>query len=373
MSCPSQEASQHLRAALKVAVERYPYHASLLTFDRFVEDQRVTTMAVITQAGRVCYPYNRDFVRTRDLEHLVGVLHHEVNHVIFGHVFADRKQYPDERARTVAAEVTVNEWVCEPLPGNPLTLADFPDLPPGEDTEARYKRLAGRSDLPNTCCIVGLHEGELDPLEQRRVLRARLARELGLSVPEIPLHWMGEPETTELERVDEPTQQIDWPSLFRRSMGRTIRQRPTFSERPRRLPHLAGVVPADTIQPAKPRVMAVIDTSGSMDPPALARVAAELKRVARLADVHVVECDKTIRAKYRFRHEILRVAGRGGTDLRPPFRLPILREMRPRLVVYFTDGAGHAPARPPRVPVIWCLTPEGTPPTGWGHVVRMSA
>ena len=61
----------------------------------------------------------------------------------------------------------------------------------------------------------------------------------------------------------------------------------------------------------------------------------------------------------------------GGTDLRPPFEPEILCKLRPDVVVYFTDGCGPAPERPPRMPVIWCLTPIGDPPARWGHVVRM--
>jgi predicted metal-dependent peptidase len=361
--------------------KKYPFFASLLTFDRFLVDERVPTVAVSLREGKVCYPYNPRFIRACDLEHLMGVLHHEVNHVIFGHVFEDRKNYADPRARTVAAEVTVNEWVPEPLPGKPLKVDDFPDLPPGEDTNARYKRLAGQCGLPNHVCMFdGVSEKELREAgleEQRRILQSRRAmRELmanrsdaGLALP-----WLEDRVgVEELGSTSTPATPIPWSRLLRNVRGRSVRQQPTFSERPRRLPHLTGVVPADTIQPSKPKVLAVIDTSGSMNPLELKRVAAELKRIGRLCDVVVVECDVAIRAKYKFQRKVRRVRGRGRTDLRPAFEAEFLRETQPYLVVYFTDGHGPAPEHAPRVPVIWCLTKQGTPPVLWGRIVRMPA
>ena len=50
-------------------------------------------------------------------------------------------QFPDEYARMLAEEVTVNEWVPGPLPGKPITLAQFPELPGNEDTLTRYNKL----------------------------------------------------------------------------------------------------------------------------------------------------------------------------------------------------------------------------------------
>ena len=62
---------------------------------------------------------------------------------------------------------------------------------------------------------------------------------------------------------------------------------------------------------------------------------------------------------------------RGGTDLRPPFAAGFLRKHRPSLVLYFTDGWGLA-EDPPRMPVIWVLTPGGQMPCKWGRTVQMS-
>jgi hypothetical protein len=376
-------AAAKLRAALRALLQRYPYHAALLRFDLFVEDPLIGTMAVSTRRGRVCYRYAPGFVCAISDEELQGVVHHEINHFLFGHVSLDPEEYPDGRARTIAAEVTVNEWVPEPLPGKPIRLADFPDLPPGEDTTTRYQRLAGRTDLPSDGQVdnhvIWDPEGELRP---RKLTVDELMNRRPRWGPRIPSELLKslwgvegamEARREQLRSAREPRKPIDWRQVLRAEVGASARQRATFSRPPRRLPHLTGVIPADVIHPKKPKVMTVIDTSGSMDAETLARVAAELKRIRRLADVIVVECDSKVRARYRFRSALKEVQGRGGTDLRPALEPEFLRKDRPRAVIYFTDGCGPAPAHPPRIPVIWCLTPGGVRPAEWGRTVRMAA
>ena len=119
----------------------------------------------------------------------------------------------------------------------------------------------------------------------------------------------------------------------------------------------------------KPRIMAVIDTSGSLTDELLAEISNELRHMARDRDVVVVECDAEIQNVYRYREPITDVDGRGGTDLRPPLKQEFVRAQRADLVVYFTDGMGPAPEKPPQVPVVWALTPDGEPPAAWGRVI----
>ena len=110
----------------------------------------------------------------------------------------------------------------------------------------------------------------------------------------------------------------------------------------------------------RPRVMAVIDTSGSITPELLESISAELALLARHHAVLVVECDAMVHAVYEYLGPLRAVHGRGGTDFRPPLVRNFLRKHRPDLVVYFTDGFGPAPEQGPQVPLAWCLVPGGS-------------
>lgn len=167
------------------------------------------------------------------------------------------------------------------------------------------------------------------------------------------------------------TGQLNWQRILRRYVREATEVRPSFTRPPRRFPNLVGIVPSRIHQPIRLRVMVVIDTSGSITTNILERISGELGHMARNHDVTVVECDATVHAVYPYHGPLRSVQGRGGTNLCPPFEPELLGDVRPDVVVYFTDGYGPAPKRRPRVPVIWGLTPNGRSPAQWGNKVYL--
>ena len=130
--------------AIRRLVEKYPYHVVILERFKVQARPNVGTMAVTVGGDDVLLLHNPDFVLGTPMAELAGVLLHEVHHVLFRHVLADPADYPDKWARTVAQEVTANEFVGEPLPGKPITLDQFPSLLPVQSTDERYQRLEKR-------------------------------------------------------------------------------------------------------------------------------------------------------------------------------------------------------------------------------------
>ena len=133
------------RGKVGIGVERmaarYPFHAAILERFQIISDPTVETMGVQAFTDGVLLFYAEDFVNELPWDQFLGVLLHEVHHVLFRHIFVDLKAYPDRWARIVAEEVTVNEFVAEPLPDGVITLEDFPNLPAMESTAQRYRRL----------------------------------------------------------------------------------------------------------------------------------------------------------------------------------------------------------------------------------------
>src|SRR5262249_18299534 len=154
-------------------------------------------------------------------------------------------------------------------------------------------------------------------------------------------------------------------------VGSVLHPRPILGRPPRRFPELVGVLPGRGRRASRPRILAVIDTSGSIGGRDLEAIDGELARLAKQNRVIVAECDAAVRRAEPYRGRLRQVRGRGGTDLRPALEPGFLRRWRAELVIYFTDGYGPAPAAAPRVPVIWCLTAGGRPPAAWGRVIQM--
>jgi predicted metal-dependent peptidase len=130
-------------------------------------------------------------------------------------------------------------------------------------------------------------------------------------------------------------------------------------------------VPGRGRQQARPRILAVVDSSGSIRPDLLTLINEELIRLAQSFEMLVVEADCVVQAVYAYRQPLTDVRGGGGTDLRPALQLDFLRQHRVDLAVYFTDGFGAAPDRPPAIPVIWCLVPGGEAPACWGRGIHI--
>lgn len=411
--------SQHQAAGrIGIAISRlaghYPFHAAIL--ERFVleHEAEISTMGVTVRRYGVALLFNATFVLNLPIGQLVGVLLHEVHHVLFNHLLSDPKEYPDEWARTVAEEVTVNEFICEPLPAGAITLEQFPALKPMQSTDERYNRLKGRIrrppiavDAAGTLPAPGAGErrskqkpsgGQLRTVDDHRtwqesrqdpkcsksaveqIVRAAVQQVGSENVPDyltkaagLPCSARGEtPGGREIDLGGHRSAQLDWRSLLRRYVGQLRQPRPVFNRPSRRFPKMVGIIPGRRRQPPPPRVLAAIDTSGSITPGLLELINAELGKLAKDYEVTVVECDAAIQQAYRYK-PLRTVLGGGGTDLRPPLEPEFLQHHKPDLVVYFTDGAGPAPTSPPRIPLVWCLVPGGKAPCKWGWVVKMEA
>lgn len=353
-----------------------------------VEDGSVATMCIGMVDGRLQLRFSPAFVADLTIDEVCGVVHHEANHVLFAHVLHQPEPGENRRARVTAEEVTANEWVAEPLPGQPILLSDFPYLPANEDTVTRYDRLARRrTPLPDRPPIDD--HGSWSEITEDPILGEGAVRMA------VGAAWDALTDA-EKRNVDQVTAEqasklcgsgtlnaesatlagghasVPWQTVLRRYTRTVLSVRPVYGRPPRRYPHLVGILPGKARMADRPMILACIDTSGSLSDPSLADISAELARLGGAAAVTVVECDTVIHRVYPYTKPVTVVMGRGGTDLRPPFAADFLRKHRPNLVLYFTDGCGPAPANPPRMPVIWVLTPGGQMPCKWGRKVQMN-
>lgn len=242
----------------------------------------------------------------------------------------------------------------EPSAQDPEPLDDH-----GRWNEVQQHASQALSDLAHT--IDALIEQGVKPSEYELVEIEHASKQRGLT----PGQGM-----SLLARALQP-KPIPWIRILRRYAGRIFKSRPSLRRPPRRFPALVGIVQGRASQADRPRIMAVIDTSGSMSDEVLAALSGELLRLTQTHEVWVVECDAEIHRHYRLKEPIKAMHGRGGTSFRPPFEKAFLKKLRPDLIVYLTDGYGDAPEKAPKMPVLWLLTTDIDPPVSWGRVVRI--
>ena len=104
------DARNRIELAIKRLGHEYPLHAGILASWGIEESSAVSTMGVGFRGNRLCLVYAPEFIESVGMNELEGVLHHETNHVLFDHVFHEPEANEDANSRTIAEEVTVNEY-----------------------------------------------------------------------------------------------------------------------------------------------------------------------------------------------------------------------------------------------------------------------
>jgi predicted metal-dependent peptidase len=430
----TQQARGLLEIGQKRMVNAYPFHASFISRWKIYPSNLVETVGITLRGANILFLFNPQFIVNCSLAEIMGLLHHEVNHLLFEHLLIDPEKFENKEALIIAEEVTVNEWIKEPLPGNPLLLANFPQLAENEDTFTRYKRLSSgkkikqsklqkeqkvKKDVLNLGIFVpnfkpsvqnlpqnvpnsgknALNFKPIKPLDDHNIWQeVRDAGLLGAMAIKVTVKETVEnlssqqiakvPYKTreaitamcgkgtdclfeEISSENNNNGQINWQELLHKYVREAVETYPSFTKAPRRFPELLGIVPSWQYRPSKAVVMAVIDTSGSISSEVLDLIAKEIEIMSHYYQVTIVECDCQIQRIYQFAGSIKGVIGRGGTDLRPPFAPSIISTIRPHVICYFTDGYGQTPEFSPSLPVVWCITENGQRPTFWGFHLQI--
>lgn len=173
-------------------------------------------------------------------------------------------------------------------------------------------------------------------------------------------------------------EQVRWQHVLARFMRETIDQEWSFA-RPNRKHIWRGIYLPGPMEVAGGRFVVAIDTSGSMSDTDLALVLGEIDAIRRTCacELTVVQFDAAIHATAEFSRwsdedenvgstKVMRVHGRGGTDLRLPFSWAEEERRKGRSIsalIVCTDGYGLLPQEAPvGLPVLFLLTPRHDAP-----------
>lgn len=400
-------------------VARFPHYAGVLARMDPRSTTAVDAMAVALRRprdsrSRVDLMVNTAYFE-RHPEFMAGVLLHEIQHVVLGHLTNERIHSVEApRVMELAMEVSANEPITDPLPPG-VHLRDFEPcgLRAGQSTMERYALLLeafrdgrlvfveweGRmvdSHRPGRGgASIGAGLG--DSLDRRSDRSSSRNWNRALGAPTHPEtveqmkraildHLRGRggaddptpdgsraPVSKELDRALGATagRALDWPRVLAAAFPRRRAVQPDHRRVNRRFPHRLGEVPGRARRPPRPRLLVGVDTSGSMDAEALGRVARELGALARVARLTVVECDAAVLRVYGLGARVEGFVGGGDTDFAPVFEHARRDGGRHDGVVYFTDGKGEFPTGALPLPTLWVLTHEDPFDAPDGAVVRL--
>ena len=381
-------------------LNRYPYYAFTLAQMTAVEDPAVSVMAVSAYEETFYLHVNVDFF-VREPQYLNGVLLHEVHHVVLGHLTDPKFQdVAHLDLMDLAMEISANEYINEPLPGRPARWQDYAryGVQKNQSTLDRYHLLVRARHsgvfLPLGISIDdhiarGVGGGQFDdllggaPPLVEDLLRTTIQKVQERIKVQGPLQCdgllAGKTPGDLLEELCEtdvrPPSYQEWKAAIQMFAGLIRCPVHTYARPNRRFPDKVGQIPGRVYFPGQvdtPRLMVVIDTSGSMSTHELCEIARQLIPLSSLVKITVVECDAAIQRTYPFTGRLTDMAGRGGTDLRPVFAPQFLKEHRPDGMIYFTDGLGPYPPKDPGVKTLWILSKPHDFSCPWGERARLS-
>ncbi|MFZ5986166.1 MAG: DUF2201 family putative metallopeptidase [Bacillota bacterium] len=345
----------------------------------------------ISKTGMIMTPtprllYNRDWYEALKDDHAVGVLIHELLHLILLHPF--RKGNRERHLWMIACDMAVNEHI-EPglLTEDAITVDKI-----AEEIKETIPRLRSAEFYYD---IISKSESKVSFTENDKEIKVVLK-----NGQELKANNSTEGDSTEINKnavksmlsdlVDQAkaegeipgsismligeiykANEINWGNVLKRFLSGKgkVTKRKTCKRESRRFENLPG-----NKRSVGTNVLLALDESGSISEKQITKFYNEVLAIKKItgASINVTQFDtectqpvsleKYIRKKERVKN--------GGTDFRPVFQLA--DKMRIPLVVIFTDGEGTAPEQTEQK-VLWVLTKDGKKPAEFGHSVTFDS
>src|SRR4051812_39830772 len=81
-----------------------------------VESTRVATIGLAVQQARLVALVNPTWIVAAEVSLVATLIHHNLNHLIFGHHLLPSEHYPDRKAFELTVELCANEYLPGPFP-----------------------------------------------------------------------------------------------------------------------------------------------------------------------------------------------------------------------------------------------------------------
>jgi predicted metal-dependent peptidase len=195
-------------------------------------------------------------------------------------------------------------------------------------------------------------EAEKADLDAKWEVVTRQAAAIAKKQGSLPGHWK-----SIIERRKTPTQ--DWRAILREYIDAGARRIDTWN-RPNRRFAYSGTILQGSQRDGINKVAFIIDTSGSMSDPVLAKIAEEVQAAmddGSISEVVTVYCDTQVNhvARYIDGDKIeFQAPWRGGTDMKPAFAWVEENEPDVSLIVCCTDLYIGDPGPEPASPALFC-------------------
>lgn len=362
---------QEIAQFSKTLMLKEPFYGLFLISLNKELNNSIPTACVSPNGLNIKLSINPEFWESLDKNTKLGVLKHELLHIVFFHL-ENWDKYPNKRLLNVATDLEVNQYINEEYKGENWEGLEYNkgifkplNLLPKQGTKYYYETLEkDAKNNPGKCIDELIKEYDEHQLweeikdlgeAERKLIKKQIdhnLKEIASSViksrgtiPSELENYIGE-----LFTITEPV--MDWKSYLRRFSSKSNK---VYTKKTRYKPskRFSGN-PALKIIPQKSTLVA-IDTSGSVSDKELVEFFNEIYHIYKTGvSVTVIECDMNIQRIYEYKGELkdLKVKGRGGTSFEPVIDYLIENKKKYNNLIYLTDGEAPPPKKV-LTPILW--------------------
>lgn len=363
----SQKVLNEISKTGKDLMLKQPFYGMyMLLLDKKVS-KKVPTAGVSKQGINYKLDVNEEFWSTLEPNHRIGLLHHELLHIVFFHLLR-HDEFENKMLANIAMDIETNQFIDNQyLPPGGMTLNTFKDLnlEPKKGTRYYYDKLQqAANNSPKIKMIMeamtngDVHDGdgdivpnhdweEFDNLSdtEKKLLGSQIDHHLKEIVNNLKGRGTIPGELQEyinrLFTVEEP--KFDWKGYLRRFSGGSFQvyTKKLFRKENKRFTEDAGLKIKQ-----KRHMLVAIDTSGSVSTPELNEFINEIHHIYKTGtDVTLLQCDTEIRCVEKFNpKKELVIHGRGGTEFQPIIDYANNNNKFTGLII-LTDGEAPAPTK----------------------------
>ncbi len=342
--------------------------------------------------------YNRDFVINTPLKQLMGVITHEICHIILWHL--PRRQGRDFERFNQAADYAANALIHEEIDSiGKLELPDdhlykkewenkiaewiYNQIPPGEcgggigtmdshDSWGNWKSENGDGDSKDGSSGNQPQDGDgkIDGLSGQSAMEQEWRNRVAQASNQARMQGkLADHIKRIIDDVLQP--QLDWASILRDMITSCAKSDYRLNHPNKKHLWRGFILPGITGEEI--RIAVAVDTSGSISEQEIAEFMAEIHGICQTYSdytIYAISCDAAVHQReelHPFDEIPLLSVGGGGTDFRPVFKECddlFVQGKDFTTLVYFTDLYGTFPDRAPEYSVIWLSVSDQTPPFG---------
>ena len=367
------EASMKVSRAITRLVVKHPFFGSLALSLKVRPDDTIKTMC--TDGKSILW--SEAFVDSEGQEEIVGVMAHEVCHVVFKHFL--RRGDRDPELWNIATDFSINHIlvtagftlpVCALI--NPeydgLTAETIYDrLPP--TAKDRYGKGSQMGEVKDAAKDNGerMSETEVKQMEADIDSKVMMAAAGAKAVGKLPAAV-----ETLIEQMKRS--QVDWRDALRRFIGGDQPDDYSMRKPQRKMFHMAGIVAPSIQKIGAGDVVVGIDSSGSVSKRELSFFLGELNAISediKPKSITIITCDSEVGTVRRYEEgeviDTIEINRRGGTLVSPVFQYIEDNRLPVDNMVYLTDMCVHDFPDEPEYPTLWVSSWADANPAPWGE------